>query len=131
MATNSKGRSRFAAIHGGMAHRFIQSPRARRRASARSVSNSAVDLGCDPPDRCLQHQRGGGAVSKMISPHRRAGALCAAIRPHDNRLDPRLRRIQPRLTNAAQFLALFIKRNRFVERGIAAFEPVDDLFQRL
>lgn len=62
---------------------------------------------------------------------KRTGALRRTVGRQDDRFDPCLCRIEPCLTQCPQLLALFVQANRFIERCFAAFQLVDDFFQRL
>ena len=61
----------------------------------------------------------------------RAQADRLAVRPRDDRLDPRLRRIEPGLAMRAQRLAASVEVERLFERGLAALELAHDFLERL
>src|SRR5687768_5129512 len=59
------------------------------------------------------------------------GAGRLAVAAELDLLDPRLRRLQPRLALLLQPVAFAVELDRFIERGLAALEPADDLLEPL
>ena len=80
-----------------------------------------------PPKAITGHAAPRGTVSLGVE---RDGAGGLAVGALDDLLDPRLRRVEPRLAMPPQRLAPFVETDRFLERHFAALELADDVFER-
>ena len=121
----------LAAADRGVAHRAIE-PFARIAGNGEQLIELPVDLGGGLPERRLEREAGLGHRRHSVRGEGR-GAGRPAFAIGANRLDPRLRRIEPRRALAAQLVAALVQVDCFLQLRFAAFEAADDplqLFER-